>query len=237
MNWEYKKALDEYKPTLEEHLVLKKVKPTLNALIQYADDYCIVEVGLRTIAKDLCKRPNTISEHVQILVSFGFVEILDIKGNFGKKNLKKLTLPNVSENVTENVTVNVTNDVSTNVTDMTDTEERKGKKGKSEQSSPKGSDVCETEEMKSAKILAEYLKERILEEHPTARVPKDTTSWAKDIEKMIRIDGRDKIDIQLAIEWVYLNKDGDFWKSNIRSGKKLREKYDTLYAQSKRSKK
>ena len=137
MNWEYKEALNAYKPTLNEHIALKRLKPTLTALIQYADDFCITEVGARTIGHDLSKRPNTISSHIQELVELGFVVILDKKGKFGKKNLKQLTLPNVSVNVTDNVSVNVTDNVtdnvSVNVTDnvtpKTDTE-GKSSKGK-----------------------------------------------------------------------------------------------------------
>lgn len=136
MNWEYKEALNSYRPTLEEHLALKKLKPTLNALIQYADDFYITEVGARTLGRDLNKRPNTISSHLKQLEELGFIEVLDKKGKFGKCNMKRLKLPNVSVNVTvnvsDNVSVNVTDNVTVNVTHRTDTEEkeRKGKKSK-----------------------------------------------------------------------------------------------------------
>ncbi|GAB6276281.1 MAG: hypothetical protein SAMD01599839_08210 [Rectinema sp.] len=57
------------------------------------------------------------------------------------------------------------------------------------------------------------------------------SSWADDIEKLHRIDGRDWGEIENVVIWV---KHDSFWASNILSGKKLREKYPTLIAQAKR---
>lgn len=49
--------------------------------------------------------------------------------------------------------------------------------------------------------------------------------WAKDFDLMIRRDKIDADDIAEVIEWC--QKDS-FWRSNILSGKKLREKYQQL---------
>jgi hypothetical protein len=57
------------------------------------------------------------------------------------------------------------------------------------------------------------------------------SSWADDIEKLHRLDGRDWGEVENVIIWV---KHDSFWSSNIMSGKKLREKYPTLLAQMKR---
>lgn len=49
--------------------------------------------------------------------------------------------------------------------------------------------------------------------------------WAKDIDKMIRIDGRDAREVAEVVIWC--QKDS-FWSQNILSGAKLREQYDKL---------
>lgn len=49
--------------------------------------------------------------------------------------------------------------------------------------------------------------------------------WAKDFDLMIRRDKIDADDIAEVIEWCQRD---NFWRSNILSGKKLREKYQQL---------
>jgi hypothetical protein len=56
--------------------------------------------------------------------------------------------------------------------------------------------------------------------------------WAEDISKLNRIDGRTWEEIEDVIRWV--KTPGQFWAPNIMSGKKLREKFDTITAQMKR---
>jgi predicted phage replisome organizer len=56
--------------------------------------------------------------------------------------------------------------------------------------------------------------------------------WAEDISKLNRIDGRTWDEIEDVIRWV--KTPGQFWAPNIMSGKKLREKFDTIMAQMKR---
>lgn len=52
--------------------------------------------------------------------------------------------------------------------------------------------------------------------------------WAKDFDSIIRIDKRDLTEIERVISW---SQQDNFWKSNILSPSKLRDKYDTLYIQ------
>ena len=65
--------------------------------------------------------------------------------------------------------------------------------------------------------------------------PRFTTSqkhieqWAKDIEKLNRIDKRSYADIEKVIRWI--KTAGNFWCSNIISGSKLREKYPRVFLQ------
>lgn len=55
--------------------------------------------------------------------------------------------------------------------------------------------------------------------------------WAKDMDRMIRLDGRSPEEVTGVIEWCQADS---FWRCNILSGAKLREKYDTLLLQMQR---
>ncbi|MCL5266762.1 MAG: hypothetical protein M1469_01500 [Bacteroidetes bacterium] len=54
--------------------------------------------------------------------------------------------------------------------------------------------------------------------------------WAFDIDRMIRLDNRPPEEIR---EVIVFAQRSSFWRSNILSAKKLREKYTTLLLQSK----
>lgn len=72
--------------------------------------------------------------------------------------------------------------------------------------------------------LSRYLYSKMLENNPEAKQP-NFQSWANDIRLMIEIDKRKPDQIKNMIEWC--QKDS-FWKANILSAKKMREKYDQL---------
>lgn len=76
--------------------------------------------------------------------------------------------------------------------------------------------------------IAEYFSSKILANDPKAKTKPD--AWANDIDKLIRIDGRSPQEIITVINWIY-SAAGSFWTPNILSGKKLREKFDTLRQQ------
>ena len=79
----------------------------------------------------------------------------------------------------------------------------------------------------------DMLIDSCLKTFPNSKVPMDISqkqSWAVHVERMKRIDGRSEEDILQAL--TYAITDG-FWKSNIRSTKKFREKFETLIVQSK----
>lgn len=54
--------------------------------------------------------------------------------------------------------------------------------------------------------------------------------WAEDIEKLRRIDNMPPEKISAMIEWLFKSdhKDAIFWRGNIQSGRKLREKFPQL---------
>lgn len=78
--------------------------------------------------------------------------------------------------------------------------------------------------------LSEKLQQHILDNNPKARTPKDPQKWAAEFDKMIRLDGRSIDEIQSVIEF---SQSDPFWKSNILSAGKLREKFDQLYLKAK----
>lgn len=72
--------------------------------------------------------------------------------------------------------------------------------------------------------LSELLFEKILSVNPTHK-KLNTQKWAREIDRMIRIDHRSPEDIRRVIEWC---QSDPFWQSNILSTAKLREKFDQL---------
>jgi len=79
-------------------------------------------------------------------------------------------------------------------------------------------------------IVSKYLYSTITSFNQTFKG--NYESWTKDIEKAIRIDLRTKEQLMNCINWIYNSKKGEFWIPNILSGKKLREKFDTMNTQS-----
>lgn len=71
-----------------------------------------------------------------------------------------------------------------------------------------------------------------IETFPNSKVPTTSSEkkkWALDIERMKRLDKRSEAEIIEALTYATTDT---FWKSNIRSAKKLREKFETLIMQS-----
>lgn len=86
------------------------------------------------------------------------------------------------------------------------------------------------EEYNVATEVANYLLEKIMSSNSTFKTPNIKT-WTGDIDKAMRIDGRTKQQLFDCIDWIY-SPAGSFWQPNILSGKKLREKFDMMNAQS-----
>lgn len=77
----------------------------------------------------------------------------------------------------------------------------------------------------------EALIKSCLETYTGSKVPesrKDKEKWADEIERMKRIDKRTEEEIQSALEYAITSP---FWKSNIRSAGKFREKFEILIVQ------
>lgn len=79
--------------------------------------------------------------------------------------------------------------------------------------------------------LSELLATLILENNPNnlflnnGKRQETIIRWCADIEKLIRNDKQDVLKIEQVIRWC---QSDSFWKANILSAKKLREKWNTL---------
>lgn len=74
--------------------------------------------------------------------------------------------------------------------------------------------------------LTDLLHQKILDNKPNRNVaPSWREGWARDIDKIHRLDNRDWEQIRRVIEW---SQQDDFWWKNILSGATLRQKFDRL---------
>lgn len=80
---------------------------------------------------------------------------------------------------------------------------------------------------------AERLWKRIHANFPTT-TPPNLESWGNDIRLMHTVEKRSWEEIDAMIDFATSD---EFWKDNILSGGKLREKYDTMFPKLKKSKK
>ncbi len=81
----------------------------------------------------------------------------------------------------------------------------------------------------------DYLIQSILNDFPNQRVPRtdaEKRKWAVHINRMRRIDDIDDGRIWDTLVWTMQDS---FWRTNIRSTGKFREKFQTLYLQSRRN--
>jgi hypothetical protein len=72
--------------------------------------------------------------------------------------------------------------------------------------------------------LSKYLFQLMRENNPEAKEP-NFQSWSNEVRLMIERDSRKPEQIKNMIDWCQADS---FWKGNILSTKKLRDKYDQL---------
>lgn len=77
--------------------------------------------------------------------------------------------------------------------------------------------------------LASLLFENIRRNNEKIKTP-NLQAWADDFEKMLRIDGNTQQEIEAVILWC---QNDNFWKNNILSASKLREKFPQLWMKGK----
>lgn len=85
--------------------------------------------------------------------------------------------------------------------------------------------------------LARFMRNELLRIKPNSRVPntdaRSLQNWAQHIDYMIRLDKREPKEIAELFRWA---QEDEFWCANVRSPRKLREKWDTLELQKDRDK-
>lgn len=77
--------------------------------------------------------------------------------------------------------------------------------------------------------LASLLFENIRANNEKTKTP-NMQAWAADFDKMLRIDGHTQQEIEAIILW---SQQDSFWRSNILSASKLREKFSQLWLKAK----
>jgi hypothetical protein len=87
------------------------------------------------------------------------------------------------------------------------------------------SSVFMSEAVQLCNLLANLIHEN------GSRLPKVTNRWIQDMEKIMRLDCRTPQQVEMAIRWC---QKSSFWKANILSPSKLRDKYDQLRLQASR---
>lgn len=102
---------------------------------------------------------------------------------------------------------------------------------KEEQKNPL--DILEIEdvldkEYPDAFFLCKKLVALLKQNDPRSKEPKKLVDWVKEADKLMRLDERPKDEIIKVLHWC---QSSSFWKANILSMPKFREKYQTLKLQ------
>ena len=125
---------------------------------------------------------------------------------------------------TSKITSNPPNEQPTNnqqITTLKEEEEYKNEKKKEETPTRK----CSYAEDSQEYILSKLLLDNIRTLNGRFKNP-DLQKWSAEIDKMIRLDHRTVAEIKTLILWV---SQDNFWRGNILSTSKLREKFDQLW--------
>lgn len=98
--------------------------------------------------------------------------------------------------------------------------------GESSSPSPKAREARFFPEDSQEYVLSKQLLDGILTFNPRLHLP-DLQKWSAEVDKMLRIDKRSVGEIETLIMWV---SQDSFWKANVLSTAKLREKFDQLWS-------
>ena len=79
-----------------------------------------------------------------------------------------------------------------------------------------------------AERIARGLRDSIRSHTPNFVGPSSLDGWARDIDLALRLDSRTVEDVEDVVRWCHGDPRGEFWKTNILSGKTLRRQMDQL---------
>lgn len=74
--------------------------------------------------------------------------------------------------------------------------------------------------------LSHLLADLLAESDPNGKRPTVTKAWAEAEDRMLRLDERNPVEAERLIRWTQGN---EFWRGNVRSMPKFRERYAQLY--------
>lgn len=169
------------------------------------------------------------SHHIIWMESF----VESVKDAYSKRSTPLPTKPPLSQFLPPEKGENGDNrDGNTGEVDKEDISGVRNPQSKEKESKEKKNISSDTEAVR----LADLLLSSILKNQPESKLhalnngrkEKTIGTWSLDIEKLMRIDRRPAERIEKVIAWATTDS---FWKGNILSGLKLREKWDTLVAQ------
>ena len=190
--------------------------------------YSVSKRTISTWIKSLCDAGHISAEFVMDknthkvklrclkVVEENFVTLTKESSRPSRSKLHEPHEENFAENNTKNITINNTlnNISSSQIFEKSKINDERVKKKK----------VFETDS--DPYLLAKFMEKCITENNP--KFPQNESQrqrWAKDFDLMIRRDKIDADDIAEIIDWC---QNDSFWRSNILSGKKVREKYQQL---------
>lgn len=122
--------------------------------------------------------------------------------------------------LTNELTSKLNNNQPTTNQQLTTNKNVKNIKNVKKKSEPEKINYC-PEDMKLTELLISLIKEN----NPDWQMRGNKNTWAENIEKLHRIDKRSYEDIEIMIRWIQAD---DFWKQNILSTAKVRDKFNDL---------
>lgn len=168
---------------------------------------CAKVLGLSQVQVERAKRK---------LEKAGYIKCIANTGR-GKRYKAKYDMTKLSYQTLQNCHIRPDKNVNSDLTKLSDIDKRL------EENIEQRERVSCAQE---AYRLSELLHQKIIENKPNRNIsPSWRETWARDIDKIHRLDHREWSQIQQVIEWC---QQDDFWWKNILSGATLRQKFDRL---------
>ncbi|PUB87046.1 MAG: hypothetical protein DBP02_02030 [gamma proteobacterium symbiont of Ctena orbiculata] len=219
----------------------------LVTLGNYADENSECYPGIKTLAKDTAMSPRSVIRAINELSESGHIQTIIRPGEGGgrKSNIYRLACSKLTEKAkcqsdtlggqSANLSGGQCDNLSRQSANLSRQSAKLSPKPSEEpKEEPKDKNICSrqkkptTAKQKPANPedleLAMWIWGLIDGLAPGQKKPNFNT-WADDIRKMREIDKRTHDDIKAVFEWAH---NDSFWKTNIRSPSKLREKFDGL---------